>query len=199
MLMESTVSAFLPTQYGEFQIYSFPSVEQPEMPEIAMVHGTIDPNLPVLVRIHSECLTGDVLGSQRCDCGQQLQAALRQIGQEGGVFIYLRQEGRGIGLHSKIEAYRKQESGMDTIEANMELGFLPDERNYHAALNILQFFNVGKVLLLTNNPDKMLALEQGGIQIVDRIPLIFPSNPFNDQYLKTKRDKMGHLLPNHNL
>lgn len=193
--MDSTVSAFLPTNSGDFQIFSFPGEEITALPDIAMLSGVIDPDSAVLLRIHSECLTGDVFGSQRCDCGQQLRLALEYIGETGGVLIYLRQEGRGIGLHSKIEAYKKQEDGMDTVQANTELGFKPDERNYEAALKILKFFGIKKVRLLTNNPDKISALELGGISIVERIPISFPSNPFNDKYLKTKRDKMGHILP----
>lgn len=193
--MNSTVSAFLPTNYGDFQIFSFPGEQDPELPDIALVKGDLDPSNPVLLRIHSECLTGDVFGSQRCDCGQQLQAALHFIGNKGGMLIYLRQEGRGIGLHAKIEAYKKQEGGMDTVQANTELGFKPDERNYESALKMLRFFGIDKVNLLTNNPKKIAALEEGGVCILERIPLVFPSNPFNDKYLKTKREKMGHLIP----
>lgn len=197
--MDSTVSAFLPTQYGEFKIFSFPSVEHPNYPDIALVSGELNAQQAILLRMHSECLTGDVFASKRCDCGQQLTASLDFIAKNGGIFIYLRQEGRGIGLHSKIKAYHKQELGMDTVEANTELGFLPDQRDYSAAVNILNYFGIRQVQLLTNNPDKIHALELAGIQIMDRIPLVIASNPYNDHYLKTKRDKMGHLLPHQDL
>ncbi len=162
---------------------------------VALVKGDIDPEKPVLVRVHSECLTGDVFGSQRCDCGQQLDYAMDLIEQEGrGVVLYLRQEGRGIGLKHKIEAYKLQEEGYDTVEANVKLGFLPDLRDYGIGAQILADIGVKKMRLLTNNPHKYIGLEGYGLELTERVPIEIESNENNRHYLQTKRDKMGHLI-----
>lgn len=193
--MSSTTSALLPTIYGDFEIHSFSNNDLPYSPDLALVGSGFDAhNLP-LVRLHSECLTGDVLGSLRCDCGQQLKMAMEKIAQEGGLLIYLRQEGRGIGLHNKIEAYQKQDHGFDTVEANTELGFQADLRNYEKAIRILKYFNVHRFRLLTNNPVKFNALTDAGLIIEERIPIIASSNAHNELYLNTKREKLGHILP----
>jgi 3,4-dihydroxy 2-butanone 4-phosphate synthase/GTP cyclohydrolase II len=146
------------------------------------------------VRVHSECLTGDIFGSKRCDCGEQLDAALRMIGEEGGVLLYLRQEGRGIGLINKLKAYRLQDTGVDTAAANVQLGFPEDGRNYEVAREMLQQLNIPKIRLLTNNPLKVSALEKMGIEIEARIPIVIPPQVENEFYLQTKKMRMGHLI-----
>ncbi len=160
-----------------------------------MVLGAVDDGEPVLARVHSECLTGDVLFSQRCDCGAQLEGALRKIAEEGrGVLLYLRQEGRGIGLVNKIRAYRLQEAGADTVEANLQLGFHADARNYALCQPMLAQFGIERVRLMTNNPRKIAALEQVGIAVTERVPLLVNRNAFNTGYLDTKAAKLGHLM-----
>jgi 3,4-dihydroxy 2-butanone 4-phosphate synthase/GTP cyclohydrolase II len=159
-----------------------------------MSRGVIDPEKPTLVRVHSECLTGDVFQSQRCDCGGQLAAALEHISKEGGVLLYLRQEGRGIGLPAKIHAYKLQEEGLDTIEANEKLGYGSDLRDYGMGAQILYDLGVRKMRLLTNNPKKVIGLEGYGLEIVEQLPISLPSNPHNEKYLETKRARMGHTL-----
>jgi 3,4-dihydroxy 2-butanone 4-phosphate synthase/GTP cyclohydrolase II len=162
---------------------------------VALVKGNIDPDEPALVRVHSECLTGDVFGSQRCDCGQQLDYAMDLIEQEGkGVVLYLRQEGRGIGLKHKIEAYKLQEEGYDTVEANVKLGFMPDLRDYGIGAQILVNIGIKKMRLLTNNPHKYVGLDGYGLELVERVPIEIESNENNRHYLETKRDKMGHFI-----
>ena len=162
---------------------------------VALVKGNINPEEPVLVRVHSECLTGDVFGSQRCDCGQQLDYAMDLIEKEGkGVILYLRQEGRGIGLKHKIEAYKLQEEGYDTVEANVKLGFMPDLRDYGIGAQILVNIGIKKMRLLTNNPHKYVGLDGYGLELVERVPIEIESNENNRHYLETKRDKMGHLI-----
>jgi 3,4-dihydroxy 2-butanone 4-phosphate synthase / GTP cyclohydrolase II len=157
--------------------------------------GTWKPGQPVLVRVHSKCLTGDVFGSDRCDCGPQLHAALRQIARAGkGVLVYLDQEGRGIGLVNKLKAYNLQDQGLDTAEANVKLGFKPDLRDYGIGAQILRDLGVGKMRLLTNNPKKIVGLEGYGLEVVERVPIETPPSRGNRHYLRTKRDKMGHLL-----
>jgi 3,4-dihydroxy 2-butanone 4-phosphate synthase/GTP cyclohydrolase II len=186
--------ADLPTAFGGFRIQVYRDVPTGKE-HAAIVKGDVSGAQPVLVRVHSECLTGDIFGSLRCDCGPQLQEALRRIEAAGrGVILYLRQEGRDIGLTNKILAYQLQEKGFDTAEANLQLGHPVDARSYDAARDILNDLGVERVRLLTNNPDKITALNALGFQIVERIPLEIPSNQFNKGYLSTKKTKMGHLL-----
>jgi 3,4-dihydroxy 2-butanone 4-phosphate synthase/GTP cyclohydrolase II len=184
----------LPTSYGEFSLRLYKSDVDPDE-HLALVMGEIDPERPVLVRVHSECLTGDLFHSLRCDCGEQMDAALRQIASEGnGVFLYMRQEGRGIGLLNKLRAYALQEKGDDTVEANRKLGFPPDLRHYGIGAQILADLGVRKMRLLTNNPKKIVGLSAYGLELVERVPIQAPANPANKRYLTTKRDRMGHLL-----
>jgi GTP cyclohydrolase II len=187
-------SASLPTRFGEFRAQVFRG--PPTLGDsLALVHGELRDGEPALVRLHSECLTGDVLGSLRCDCGQQLSAALELITQNGsGVLLYLRQEGRGIGLANKIRAYALQDTGLDTVDANLALGLPVDGREYASAAAILRHLGLGKVRLLTNNPLKRHALEEHGIRVVERVPLVVPPNAVNMQYLRTKASRMGHSL-----
>ena len=161
---------------------------------VAIVKGPIDPEAPTLVRVHDQCVTGDVFDSMRCDCGEQKDRALRMIGEQGGVFLYMRQEGRGIGLHNKLRAYELQDQGMDTVEANIALGFPADKREYGIGMQILVDIGVRKMRLLTNNPAKRAGLEGYGLEVVERIPLETEPNEFNIRYLDTKRRRMGHLL-----
>lgn len=194
VLVERAASAKLPTEFGDFQAVVYTnSVDNKE--HVALVKGEIDTTKPVMVRVHSECLTGDVFGSHRCDCGSQLHAALRQIEENGsGVLLYMRQEGRGIGLINKLKAYDLQEKGYDTVEANEELGFPADLRDYGIGAQILRDLGVQQIRLLTNNPRKIKGLEGHGLTIVERISLQMEPNPDNLQYLTTKQRKLGHLL-----
>ncbi len=188
---EQTVK--LPTDFGEFDCHLY-RIMTDSSHHLALTKGNIDPTKPLLVRVHSECLTGDVFQSQRCDCGGQLAAALERISEEGGVLLYLRQEGRGIGLPAKIHAYKLQEEGWDTIEANEKLGFGSDLRDYGMGAQILHDLGVRKMRLLTNNPKKVIGLEGYGLEIVEQLPISLPSNPHNEKYLETKRTRMGHTL-----
>lgn len=192
--IQREVSAQLPTKYGPFQIVAYTNpIDDKE--HIALVKGTIHPDQPVLVRVHSECLTGDIFASERCDCGPQLHAALKRIQQEeAGILLYMRQEGRGIGLINKLKAYQLQEQGLDTVEANHKLGFGDDLREYDVAAQILQDLGVHKLRLLTNNPRKIKGLKEYGLEVVKVIPLELPANKNNFHYLKTKKEKLGHLL-----
>jgi 3,4-dihydroxy 2-butanone 4-phosphate synthase/GTP cyclohydrolase II len=184
----------LPTHYGDFQLHLYRSVVD-DVHHLALVKGTISSDGVTLVRVHSECLTGDVFGSCRCDCGNQLHAALEQIDEAGsGVLVYMRQEGRGIGLAAKIRAYKLQEEGLDTVQANEKLGYPSDLREYGLGAQILYDLGVRHIRLLTNNPKKVVGLEGYGLNIVEQIPIKTPSNPHNERYLDTKREKMGHLL-----
>ncbi|MCL4464520.1 MAG: bifunctional 3,4-dihydroxy-2-butanone-4-phosphate synthase/GTP cyclohydrolase II [Chloroflexi bacterium] len=193
-LVRRVAQASLPTQFGIFTAYGFESVVSCDQ-HVALVAGEVFGNGPALVRVHSECLTGDVFHSLRCDCGQQLSAALEIIGEEGrGVLLYMRQEGRGIGLHNKLKAYELQDSGLDTVEANEKLGFKPDLRDYGIGAQILSDLGVHEIRLLTNNPRKVVGLEGYGLTVVERVPLVVPPNSINMRYLKTKQAKLGHLL-----
>lgn len=193
-LVEKVAEARLPTVHGEFQIMAYKSVVDPGE-HLALVMGEWEPDEPILVRVHSECLTGDVFGSLRCDCGEQIKRALDIIADEGkGVFLYMQQEGRGIGLHNKIRAYSLQDSGMDTIEANEKLGFESDLRDYGIGAQVLIELGVKKMRLLTNNPRKLVGLAGYDLEIVDRVPIEVEANDENRAYMHTKRAKMGHIL-----
>lgn len=193
-VLEYATSCELPTTFATFQLHAF--VEPHTAKEhIALTLGDVSNGIPVMARIHSECLTGDALFSQRCDCGPQLEAALQRIAEEGrGVLLYLRQEGRGIGLVNKIHAYRLQDAGADTVEANEQLGFRADQREYQLCKPMLDFLNIKSLRLMTNNPSKMDALEKIGVTVTERLPLIVTRNKFNERYLNTKADKMGHFF-----
>jgi len=193
-LIERLVDTNLPSEFGKFKIVLFKSkVDSKE--HIAIVKGKIDSSKPVLVRVHSECLTGDVFGSLKCDCRAQLLQSLKMIEDNAnGVVLYMRQEGRGIGLHNKLKAYELQENGMDTVEANIELGFKPDLRDYGIGAQILRDLGVRKMRLMTNNPKKIIGLNAYGLEIVERVPIEIESNPSNENYLRTKKEKLGHLL-----
>lgn len=193
--LEYAASCALPTPWATFQLHAFVDPDSGKE-HLAISLGELDDGAPVLARLHSECLTGDVLFSQRCDCGAQLEGALQKIAAEGrGIILYLRQEGRGIGLVNKIRAYQLQEQGADTVEANHQLGFAADLRTYDLARPMLKHFGIGSLRLMTNNPRKIVALEAAGIKIVERIPLLLKRNRFNDHYLNTKAAKLGHLIP----
>jgi 3,4-dihydroxy 2-butanone 4-phosphate synthase/GTP cyclohydrolase II len=191
VIREETVK--MPTDFGEFDCHLY-RITTDASHHLALSRGVIDPEKPTLVRVHSECLTGDVFHSRRCDCGGQLAAALEHISREGGVLLYLRQEGRGIGLPAKIHAYKLQEQGLDTIEANEKLGFGSDLRDYGMGAQILFDLGVRKICLLTNNPKKVIGLQGYGLEIVQQLPISLPSNPDNEKYLETKRIRMGHTL-----
>lgn len=193
-LVTQVVSTKLPTKNGSFDVHLYTSsVDQKE--HIALVKGTVDPSVPVLVRVHSECLTGDVFGSQRCDCNEQLHTSMDMIEREGaGIVLYMRQEGRGIGLMNKLKAYKLQDGGKDTVEANEALGFHADVRDYSLAAQILLDLGVKKVRLLTNNPKKIVGLKGYGIEVSERISIEVKPSSTNERYLKTKRDKLGHMI-----
>jgi 3,4-dihydroxy 2-butanone 4-phosphate synthase/GTP cyclohydrolase II len=193
-LVHKVAEAVLPTKHGEFQMIAYKSdVDTDE--HVALVMGDISGETPVLVRVHSECLTGDAFGSLRCDCGEQLDKAMEMIAGEGrGVVLYLRQEGRGIGLHNKIRAYELQDKGLDTVEANVKLGFAPDMREYGIGVQILADLGLHKVRILSNNPKKVLGLKSYGLEVTETVPIICEPNPYNIHYLETKEKKMGHTL-----
>lgn len=192
--MKRQAEVRIPTRWGEFQMIAYADKESEPMPHFAMVHTSFKPQGAVLVRIHSECITGDVWGSRRCDCGPQLDKAMQQASLQGGVVIYLRQEGRGIGIINKIKAYRLQDEGLNTVDANLHLGFEADARSYEIAVAILQDLGISAIRLLTNNPDKVDALAGSGIEIAERLPLIIDPDHQNESYLRTKQERMGHLL-----
>ncbi|HNR29480.1 MAG TPA: bifunctional 3,4-dihydroxy-2-butanone-4-phosphate synthase/GTP cyclohydrolase II [Candidatus Hydrogenedentes bacterium] len=193
-LVHRVVEVPLQTRHGEFRLIVY-ETEVDDYQHIALVKGAVDDGDEVLVRVHSECFTGDVLGSLRCDCGSQLENALRLINEEGkGVLVYMRQEGRGIGLINKLKAYALQDQGMDTVEANIHLGFEADPREYGIGAQILNDLGVRKMRLMTNNPVKRAGIEGYGLEVTGRVPLTMPSNEYNRRYLETKREKLGHML-----
>jgi 3,4-dihydroxy 2-butanone 4-phosphate synthase/GTP cyclohydrolase II len=190
----------MPSEHGSFEIIGYEDINTHEQ-HLAIVKGDLDPEVPTLVRVHSECLTGDVLGSQRCDCGEQLERALRMIEREGGAVVYMRQhEGRGIGLHNKLRAYKLQDEGLDTVEANTRLGFPPDLRDFGVGAEILYDLGLRKIRFLTNNPAKTRGIfgesmaAEHGLELVETVPLVVEPNEHNERYLATKRLKMGHIL-----
>lgn len=191
-IYEKKLKINLPTKYGDFLLYAY---QVKGVVHLALVKGEVEKEKVPLVRIHSECMTGDVFHSLRCDCGEQLINALKTIeDHKSGILIYLRQEGRGIGLYEKLRTYRLQEEGMDTVEANIALGYEPDCRKYDIAVEILKSFGIDKVKLITNNPDKIRGLEENGIEVVERIPSAVEYNKYNINYMETKIKKMGHVI-----
>lgn len=192
--MKYLTEASLPTEWGRFRMITFGEDKDQYTPHVALVHELCDVYAPVLLRIHSECLTGDVFGSQRCDCGEQLHKSMEWIGKEKGTLIYLRQEGRGIGISHKLDAYQLQDKGLNTIDANVHLGFEPDERDYESAVTILKYLGITQVSLLTNNPEKIEALQKSDIKVIERRALVSSENAENKAYLDTKRVNMGHLF-----
>jgi 3,4-dihydroxy 2-butanone 4-phosphate synthase/GTP cyclohydrolase II len=193
-LVRKVVDVNLPTIYGDFQLHAFQERLTGDH-HLALAKGEWDEDDPVLVRVHSSCMTGDIFGSKRCDCGEQLHQALLQVEEEGrGVVLYMNQEGRGIGLVNKLKAYKLQEKGLDTVEANEALGFEPDARDYGVGAQILRSLGISKMKLMTNNPVKRVGLKSFGLEMVERVPIEVGAYPENVKYLKTKRDKMGHDL-----
>jgi len=193
-IIEVGLEVDMPTEYGHFRLIPFRQ-QSNGLEHMALVKGEWQPDEPILVRVHSSCATGDILGSKRCDCGEQLHKAMQMIEKEGkGVVIYMQQEGRGIGLMNKIAAYKLQEEGLDTVDANLHLGFKPDERDYGCGAQMLRHLGIHKMRLLTNNPVKRVGLEAYGLEIVENVPIEVTPNEYNERYLKTKRDRMGHTL-----
>ena len=193
-LIEVGVEVDMPTEHGHFRIVPFKQKSNGQE-HFALIKGTWNEDEPILVRVHSSCATGDILGSKRCDCGEQLHKAMQMIENEGkGIIIYMQQEGRGIGLMNKIAAYKLQEEGMDTVEANVHLGFKPDEREYGCGAQMLRHLGVHKMRLLTNNPVKRVGLEAYGLEIVENVPIEVTPNEYDYRYLKTKKERMGHNL-----
>ncbi len=193
MTAKFVASAKLPTQWGDFTIHGFEDLENGKE-HVALTYGDLLTGEPLLCRVHSECLTGDCLFSLRCDCGPQLQTAMQRIAKEGaGIILYLRQEGRGIGLLNKIRAYSLQDSGADTVEANVKLGFEPDSRDYHVCKSMFDHFGIDNLRVMTNNPRKVDALEAMGLKVEQIVPIHTKSNPHNESYLAVKIDKLGHL------
>ena len=193
-LIDEIVRVDMPTLYGHFKLIAFQEKESSNE-HLALIKGDWKAGDPVLVRVHSSCFTGDILGSLRCDCGEQLHKAMQQVEAEGqGVILYMNQEGRGIGLLNKLKAYRLQEEGMDTVEANLHLGFQMDQRDYGVGAQILRHLGVTKLRLISNNPKKRVGLSGYGLEVVENLPLSIASNPHNEKYLQTKRDKMGHRI-----
>lgn len=193
-MLKRVVESSIPTAYGDFKIIAYAENEHELTPHLALVKGHLDHSKPILTRIHSECLTGDVFGSQRCDCGPQLIKSLELIGKSGGVLLYLRQEGRGIGIINKLKAYQLQDQGIDTAAANIHLGFKVDERSYEEAIIILKDLGIDKIKLLTNNPEKISAFKDSPVELIERIPLEITPLRSNKKYLETKKNLMGHLL-----
>jgi 3,4-dihydroxy 2-butanone 4-phosphate synthase/GTP cyclohydrolase II len=197
-LVERGDQVVLPTQFGDFKIIPFKQKSN-GIEHVALIKGEWEPNEPILTRVHSSCMTGDVFGSMRCECGDQLHKAMQMIEKEGkGVIVYMMQEGRGIGLFNKIAAYKLQDQGLDTVEANLHLGFNPDERDYGVGAQILSNLGITKMKLMTNNPVKRVGLEGYGLEVTQVIPLEVEPNEHNQKYMKTKRDRMGHKLSDFN-
>src|SRR6476620_7080558 len=193
-LIDEIVRVDMPTQYGHFKLVAFQE-KNSSNEHLALIKGTWKPDEPVLVRVHSSCFTGDILGSLRCDCGEQLHNAMKMVEEEGtGVILYMNQEGRGIGLLNKLKAYRLQEQGMDTVEANLHLGFSMDQRDYGVGAQILRHLGITKLKLITNNPKKRVGLIGYGLEIIENLPIKVEPNPHNQKYLQTKKDKMGHEI-----
>jgi 3,4-dihydroxy 2-butanone 4-phosphate synthase/GTP cyclohydrolase II len=193
-LVQRVAETSLPTQFGTFQAIAYSSVIDPDE-HVALVMGDVTTPEPALVRMHSQCVTGDVFGSMRCDCGEQLSRAMQMIAEEGrGVVVYMRQEGRGIGFHNKLMAYALQDDGLDTVEANEALGFAADRRDYGIGMQILVDLGLKDIKFLTNNPKKRAGLEGYGLRMVERVPIIVEPNEYNARYLQTKAEKMGHLF-----
>jgi len=192
--MHRIAEAWIPTELSRFKMITYSHDTDDRMPNIVFIHENADISKPIYVRIHSECLTGDLFGSLRCDCGPQLKKSKEIIAEKEGIIIYLRQEGRGIGLIKKLEAYNLQDKGLDTVDANLILGFHSDERDYSDAINILKDLKVKDIILLTNNPDKIEAFYESGISVIRREALIIESNDQNEKYLQAKKDRMGHLF-----
>lgn len=194
-ILKRQAEAVIPTSWGTFQMIAYSRLPNEPLPHLAMIHSDFElKKEPILVRIHSECMTGDVFHSKRCDCGEQLDYAMTKAAQEGGVVIYLRQEGRGIGLINKLKAYQLQDKGLNTADANIHLGFHADARTYEDAITILNDLGISKIHLLTNNPLKIDAFAESGIDVVSRQPIIIPPKSENEFYLETKKELMGHLL-----
>lgn len=186
--------AIIPTPFGDFRMIAFSDREDDYAPHFALVHPDMNPDSDVIIRMHSECVTGDLFGSKRCDCGEQLDYALTKAAKEKGMVLYLRQEGRGIGIINKLKAYQLQDTGLDTIEANLHLGLEVDSRQYDIAHKMLKDLDIKRVRLLTNNPEKMHAFDDSDIELVERLPIIIEAVDENRQYLKTKQESMGHLF-----
>jgi GTP cyclohydrolase II len=193
-MLKRQAEALIPTSWGNFRMIAYAEEEGDWMPHLALVHEDYRPGAPVFLRLHSECITGDLFGSKRCDCGEQLDRALTTVAQQGGILLYLRQEGRGIGIINKLKAYQLQDQGLNTIDANLHLGLEVDARQYDIAMAMLADLEVSQVHLLTNNPDKLQAFESGPIKILSRVPLVIPPQDQNADYLKTKQMDMGHLF-----
>lgn len=195
-LIKREIEVAMPTEYGDFRLVAYEQINTQDV-HMALIKGTWEKDEPVLVRVHSSCVTGDIFGSCRCDCGPQLHRAMQMVEQEGkGVVLYMKQEGRGIGLINKLRAYKLQEQGLDTVEANIQLGFDMDERDYGVGAQILRDVGITKIRLISNNPKKRVGLMGYGLEIVDNVPIEVVPNPHNERYLMTKRDKLGHLILN---
>lgn len=192
--MKKQAEAMIPTPWGEFNMIAFSDNENEWMPHLALVHKSCDISSgPVLTRVHSECITGDLFGSKRCDCGEQLDMALKMAAEQGGLVLYLRQEGRGIGIINKLKAYNLQDSGLNTVDANLHLGLERDARQYDIAVEMLVTLGISEIKLLTNNPEKIEAFENGPVKVTERVPIVIKPNDNNRGYLKTKQDEMGHM------
>lgn len=193
-LIKKQAEALIPTPWGNFTMMAFAYQEEDWMPHLALVHEDFTPGQPTLVRLHSECITGDLFGSKRCDCGDQLHSSLKMTAEAAGVILYLRQEGRGIGIINKLKAYQIQDLGLNTIDANVHLGLEIDARQYGMAIAMLKALEIDEVRLITNNPDKIDALEHSDIRVVERVPIVMIPKKENLDYLKTKQEKMGHFF-----